>query len=222
MCGLRTGLGALDELEREVPGLLEAAHLARVRDALHERGHELLASLEEPELAFASRVALGLGVALEELARPHLLEHLLETSTLVEESPSDERHDGRVVRLEALGRGAQCLERDLAPGVGLGGFAGRQRAVGDGCAHDLHVEVVAADPGEHEDLGERRFGLQAEVLGDAAAQDEDREPAGLRALQAPEVVGARLEDLGVDVDVELVLDLACLCHGPELDRVQER
>ncbi|MFO0006759.1 MAG: hypothetical protein ACK559_37140, partial [bacterium] len=86
----------------------------------------------------------------------------------------------------------------------------------------LHVEGVAAHVGQPEHLPERGLRLEVVVLRHAAAENDGGERADRVLVQPPPVVGAGLEDLGVEVEVELVVgDQPGLVHRPELHRVEE-
>lgn len=176
---------------------------------------EAIAVVEEAVAGAGAEVAAGFGLFHEEGVLALFGGEGFVAAAVVEEGFDEEGEEGGVVALHGFGGLLIDVFVHFAPGDGFGGEAGGEGAIGDGGGDDLDVEVVAADVGEAEDLAEGGFGLEVEVLGDAAAEDEGAEGVGIVFEQAPVMVGAGFEDFGVDVEFEVVGGQeAGLFHGP--------
>ena len=183
---------------------------------------EAVAVVEEAVAGAGAEVAAGFGLFHEEDVFAFFGGELFVMAAVVEEGFDEEGEEGGVVALHGFGGLVVDIFVDFAPGDGFGGETGREGAIRNGGGDDLDVEMVAADVGEAEDLAEGGFGLEVEVLGDAAAEDEGAEGVGVVFEQAPVMVGAGFEDFGVDIEFEVVGGQeAGLFHGPQLHGIEE-
>lgn len=191
-------------------------------DLVFEGFEEAGAVVEEAVAGGGTEVAAGLGGLGEEGVFADFGGEALVAGAVVEEGFDEEGEEGGVVGLHGLGGLLVDVFVHFAPGDGFGGEAGGEGAIGDGGGDDLDVEVVAADVGEAEDLAEGGFGLEVEVLGNPAAEDERPKGVGRVFEEAPIVIGAGFEDFGVDIQFELVMgEEAGLAHGPQFHGVEE-